>query len=317
MGKRASQQPEGRLSPAVATAAAAAAASAVASLLAFALWSLDPSAQGVSLPAALALLASPMLVGLAVLAAARWAIRAGLSPAVESIERLAAQDFSTEPAPACGEETAALARALERCHAALEGRQRAVKVHAAVARLAGAAVSRLAEGDLSARITVELPQPYDRLRDDFNAAMERLESMRAASGGPGGRLREHAREIGEAAAQLSRRAGKLAERIDADMIAAEGAGEDADATLRRVLHTMAGVRVAAQRNAEAAERFADLGLLVAQEAQGLADLAGGLAGPHEEEQADAPCGEVRAEMRRLPAATLPASIGSAALRLEG
>lgn len=304
MAKRVSHGPEGRLSPAVATAAAAATASAVASVPVFMLWSMQPGVQGLPVLAVLALLVPPVVVGMAVLAAARWAIRAGLTPAIESIERLAAQDFAAGPAPACGPETAALALVLARCHAALAAQQRATRVHAAVARLAGAAVGRLAEGDFSARITVELPQPYGQLRHDFNAAMETLESMHPMPGGAVERLQAHAREIGEAAAHLSRRAARLAARIDADLSAVEAGDEDAQAALDRVLHMMGGVRVATQRNAEAAERFADLGLLVAQEAE---CLAGGFPPRQPEEPAEAP---------RLPAATVPASIGSTALKLD-
>lgn len=246
---------------------------------------------------ALALLALPVLAGLAVFAASRWAIRAALAPAAASLDRLAAHDFSTSPAPACGMEIEALAQALERCHAALGGRRQATRLHAAVAKLAGAAMDRLAAGDLSVRIGVQLPPPYDRLPGTFNEIAARLESLDAVHDSPARRLTQHAQEIGEAAVELSRRAGKLGQRIEAEIGALDRPEADAEATLQRLLHLMEGVRVAAQRNAQAAERFAGLGLLVAQEAS----------------QISAPGGE----QPDLPAAGIPASTGATALRMHG
>lgn len=301
MAKRANQPPQGYFSPAATIAAAAAAASAIAAFASFVLWSLLP---GVLLPAALVLLA-PALVGLVALAAARRAIRAALDPAAVSLDRLAAQDFSVDTALPCGPETAALAQALERCRAALSLRRRSAKLHEAVARLADAAMGRLAEGDLSVRIGVELPPPYDRLRDAFNNTATRLESSGARHDAPAGRLRRHAQEIGTAAAQLARRAGKLAERIEAEIDAHGRPEEGAEMALQRLLHMMEGVRVATQRNAQAAERFADLGRLVAREAQLLARPEDDLAPTPDD------------EMQTLPEAALPASTGAAALQRHG
>lgn len=293
MGKRTSQQPQGHFSPAVAIAAAAASTSALASFATFALWGMLANPL---LPATLALL-TPVLVGFAVLAASRWAIGAALGPATDSLDRLAAQDFSAAPSPPCGRETAALVQALARCHTALAARRQTAKLHAAVAKLAGAAMDRLAKGDLSVRIGVDLPPPYEPLRDAFNEIAARLENLGAVHDSPAGRLLQHAQEIGDAAAQLSRRAGKLSERIEAEIDSLNMPGADTEATLQRLLHMMEGVRVATQRNAQAADRFAGLGLLVAQE-------AGHISAP-------------RDETPDLPAAGVAASTSKPALRMHG
>lgn len=292
--------------PAAATGLAACAASAILFLPAFALWSAR------DLPAVLMLLSLPVLTGFAAWTVARRAIRDALRPAAVRLDRLAEPDCPAGPTVLRGGELQELAQALERCRAAQARHRRATKVHAAVARLASAAVGRLAEGDASARISVDLPQPYAPLREHFNAAAEAMEQARTETRGPAERLRENAREIGEAAAQLARRAGKLAERLEADVNALETGEDDADDALRRLLHTLDGARVAAGRNAEAAERFAGLGLVVAREAERLAGIGEG----PEDERDDPPLGKASADIRHLPAATVPLSIGATALKFE-
>ena len=298
-----------RVAPAIATGLAAGAASAILFLPAFALW----SPHDLPLPATLMLLLSPVPVGLAAWAAARRTIRMSLEAAVEGLDRLAALDCSTQLPALGGKELQELSMALERCRETQARQRHATKVHSAVARLASAAVGRLADGDVSARISVDLPQPYTPLRGDFNAAVEAMEQARNGIQAPAERLREGAREIAEAAEQLSRRAGKLTQRLEADMIALEKGGEDAEAALRKLLHTLGGARVAARRNAEAAERFADLGILVAEEAERLIEIAGA---PRDREQDDSPLNEAPADIWHLPPATVPISIGATALKLE-
>lgn len=311
MGTRDSLEAAARLSPAAATAVAAAAASAAASCGAFVLWSAGEGAAPSLALVVLPLILSPALVAAAAWLAARRAIRTRLEAAAESLDRIAALDLSAPDPLAPGDGAERLEEALERCRAALAGRQGTAKVHAAVARLMAAAVRRLAEGDFSARVTVELPVPYRPFRDDFNAAMETLERAYGALDASGARLRESAREIGEAADLLARRAGKLADRIGIDLSAIEAGGaRHPEEALRLARHTMGGAGVAAQRNAEAAGRFADLGLKVAREAEHLAALARGLR--PEEGEAGTPD-----EPAVLPAATaFPMTVGATALKLD-
>lgn len=251
----------GRLSPAVATGAAAGAAGAALCCCALLLWRLEPAL------AAFAFAVSPALVALAAWLAARRAIRAALKPAAEALDRLAAQDFATEAATGAGAGTAEMTQALERCRTALATRHKAARAHAAVARLMGAGVGRLAQGDCATRIAIDLPEPYAAFGRDFNAAAERLQAALADAAALRGRLGGHAAGLDEAAARLGRRAGKLAARIETDLRTIEALAErDPAEALRIARHTMEGAGVAARRNAEAADGFAGLGRLLRQEA---------------------------------------------------
>ena len=75
-------------------------------------------------------------------------------------------------------------------------------------------------------------------------------------------------ETGETVDGVGTALGALGTRVDSMTDTAEPA-------LRRALHSLEGVGVAASRNAEAAEHFADLGAGLAGEADALADLARG------------------------------------------
>src|SRR5690606_14920709 len=167
--------------------------------------------------------------------------------AVESLERIAANDLGAPTTLGASGEMAALALALERCRIALGERQRANKIHASVARVMGMAIGRLAEGDFSARISVELPPPYQLFGNDFNEAMERL---LAPSGEAAQRLRGRSEEIAKAAENLRRRAAKLAERIDTDLAAIDRDALSPEDALRTACHTLGGAGVAARRNIE-------------------------------------------------------------------
>ena len=263
--------------PAAGAAVAASTASAVMACGIILLWGVLPEARASFAVIALPLILMPLVVAAATWIATQRAVRTNLDRAVECVDRITAHDLATPTTLAATGETAGLALALERCRVALNERQRAGKIHAAVARVMGLAIGRLAEGDLAARISVELPPPYQSFRDDFNAAMERLESPSQETCQ---RLRQQAREITEAAAQLSRRAAKLGKRIEADIAAFETGESSAEEALRAACHTLGGAGIAARRNVEAAERFAAIGRLLEQEADRLAgEAVGGEAPP--------------------------------------
>ena len=263
----------GRLSPSAAAALAAAGASAAASLVAFVLWSLLPAGPVSTIVIALPFILAPVIVAAAAWLAAHRAVHRLLVPMSDAVVRLAANDLATPVVPNAIE-TAPLAAALEQCRAATAERQRAAKTHAAVARLLGAAIGRLSEGDLTARITIDLPEPYKAFRDDFNAAMEDLQHRLALSGEMDARLDAQAREILDAAEQLSRRAVKLEQRIAADIAMVEAAHDPREA-LRIATHTLGGARVAARRNQDAATHFANLAGRLAKPAEDAPrDIAG-------------------------------------------
>lgn len=191
-------------------------------------------------PAVLAaILLASLTAGVAVWIMARRALAGAVAPGIEAIDRLAAGDLSTPVLlPA---ELACLEAALERCRQALAGhdeeraqrerdlldaeqeharadaaRQSAIKVHAAIARMFGTAIGRLARGDLSGRITVELPQDYRPFRDDFNALTDGMRTLLDTAGNSGARIGERSDELARAAATLQARAEKLAARAQTD-----------------------------------------------------------------------------------------------------
>ena len=299
---------KGRLSPSAAAAFAAAGVSATASLVAFVLWSVLPSGQASTIVIALPFILAPFLVAAAAWIAAQGAVRALLAPMVDAVARLGANDVATPVVPNAIE-TAPLAAALEQCRAAVADRQRTARAHGAVARLLGAAISRLAEGDLKTRITVDLPEPYKAFRDDFNRAMEELETALARSGDMAPRLDAQAGEIAEAADQLSRRAVKLEERIAADIVQIEAnAARDPQEALRIATHTLGGVRVASRRNQDAATHFANLAAKLAAEAT---RVARGI-----DATAEHPAGTEQRAQPQMPAASVPHSIGATVLKLR-
>lgn len=300
----ASLQGKRRLSPSAAIAIAVAAASAFTSCLALLSWSL---ASGSVAAVALPLLFTPALLAAAAWAVSRLVIRAELAPVAEGITRLAAQDFVT-PNTSATDETRELTATLERCRMALADRQKPAKAHAAVARLMGAAIGRLAQGDLTARITVELPEPYRAFRDDFNTAMHRLQTSGDGLGTTVADLSTHARAIEEGATQLSRRATKLAERLENDIrlidASADTSPEDA---IRIARHMLEGVAVASRRNIEAARHFTTVGRQVGQEAERLATRTS--------DKPETPL--ALAESPSMPSASVPATLGATVLKLHG
>lgn len=296
MNEQASSRSGAGLSPAARTAVAAALACAATACCVIVLWSILPATPGSPGIIFLPLMLMPLVVAGVVWATAQRAIESSLDPAIEALTRLAAHDFASSREPGATAETARLILAIEDCRAALEERHRATKVHAAVARLMGAGISNIANGDFSARISLELPEPYRAFRDEFNTVMEDLQTRLGRLDGAGERLKRHRQEIDEAAGQLMRRATKLAERVDAELLAMEG--HSADEALRMARHLIGGVAVAAQRNVDASRTFAMLAERIGEEAGRLGSVADD--------------GTMRAAAPAMPAATIPARISSAA-----
>jgi methyl-accepting chemotaxis protein len=116
-------------------------------------------------------------------------------------------------------------------------RARAAKLRTAVVRLIGVALSRLAEGDLTARLKVEFPPEHQRLKDDFNLAMDRLEETMRRMGETGRRVEAGASGIDRAANELARRIAEqaagleetLARIADAARSVSDAAGEAGEA----------------------------------------------------------------------------------------
>ncbi|MBI1621078.1 hypothetical protein IOD40_10435 [Aquamicrobium sp. cd-1] len=152
--------------------------------------------------------------------------------------------------------------------AELEERQRAARAHAAIARLMEAGVRHLADGNYSSRITVELPEPYRAFPSYFNSVAARLEgaaNQREGNARICNQIDETANKISEAAQHLQRRAEKLAERVTSDLNTIEkGAEKHPIEAIQLAQYTMGGVRIATDRNIEAAIQLAELGRIVAE-----------------------------------------------------
>lgn len=243
-----------RLTPGVAVAAAAGAAGMLASCGALVAWRTAP-----------ALLAPILLLSPAMMAAASWlatrhAMRAVLRPALDMAKRLAAHDLSDNEPVAGDAEARDLIDALARCREGLAAQDKAMRAHAAVAKLTSAGMAQLAAGNFSARIAVDLPAPYDAFRHDFNAAMARLAESAEALSALRTATDSHAEVLVAAAAQLERRAQKLDARIETDLRILEVLSErDAEEALAIARNTLAGAGIAAQRNVEAAAELIRLG----------------------------------------------------------
>ena len=112
----------------------------------------------------------------------------------------------------------------------------AAREQAGVVQSLGEALERLAEGDLTHRLSQAFPASYRKLRDDFNAAMGRLQETMAVINGAVHGIRSSSGEISQAADSLSRRTEQQAAGLEETAAAldqivatvrrtAQGAGE--------------------------------------------------------------------------------------------
>ncbi|HHZ09768.1 MAG TPA: methyl-accepting chemotaxis protein [Rhizobiales bacterium] len=100
-------------------------------------------------------------------------------------------------------------------------RAAAAKLQAAVVRLIGAALSRVAEGDLTARLKVDFPKEYQKLKEDFNLAMDRLQEAMRGIVEAGGQVETGTAEIRRAADELARRTKQQAVSVEQTVAAVD------------------------------------------------------------------------------------------------
>ncbi len=190
-----------------------------------------------------------VLMGALLLAAGAFAAvlmiaaRKGLvSPLVEitrALRRLASGDLDVAlPKKTGNDELGQMTDALHAFHAAVEARQKELEAadvrdaleierqdaerrrdeaeatQTAVVDSLAAALKHLSEGDLSHRIDRRFPEGYERLRVDFNAAVEKLSGVIAASLEATSMIHGGSREITEAADDLSRRTEQQAASLE-------------------------------------------------------------------------------------------------------
>ncbi|HEV7250700.1 MAG TPA: methyl-accepting chemotaxis protein [Shinella sp.] len=85
----------------------------------------------------------------------------------------------------------------------------------------GAALKRISDGDLTARITGPLPQAYEALRDDFNHAMSTLAQAIGNIGVGAGSIHLSAQEIAAASDDLAKRTERQAANLEETAAAVE------------------------------------------------------------------------------------------------
>ncbi|MBU2136009.1 MAG: HAMP domain-containing protein, partial [Alphaproteobacteria bacterium] len=121
-------------------------------------------------------------------------------------------------------------------HSAEETRRQSAEAAAAVAeeqaRVVGElaqALSHLADGDLTYRLETDFPGEYQKLRDDFNAAVAKLEDVMGAIASTTGAITSGATEISSGADDLSRRTEHQAATLEETAAALD----EITATVRR------------------------------------------------------------------------------------
>ncbi|ALL14924.1 methyl-accepting chemotaxis protein [Caulobacter henricii] len=237
---------------------------------------------GEILMGALLLSAAALAVGL-ILAAQRVLI-APLSEITRCLRRLAAGDFSVVlPKVGRKDEIGEMATAVHAFRDAVEARQKELEANdvrealeterrAAEARRAsedaaqnavvgnlGDALRHLSNGDLSHRIDQHFPEGYERLRIDYNAAVDKLSGVIAASLEGVSMIHGGTAEITEAADDLSRRT----EHQAASLEEAAAALDEITSTVRQTAEGATRVRkVVEQARAAAGNSGAVVGQAV-------------------------------------------------------
>jgi methyl-accepting chemotaxis protein len=138
-------------------------------------------------------------------------------------------------AEAAERESEALARAEEerkKSEAEALGKERST-----VARTIGAGLAKLAEKDLTYKVSEQLPEAYQQLQADFNAAMEQLASAFASVRDSTDSVQTGAEEIAAASNDLSRRTEQQAASLEQTAAALD----EITATVKK---TASGARVA-------------------------------------------------------------------------
>lgn len=200
-------QPLARLAAAAAVAAFAAAAALVV---------LSAAVPSPPLPVLLAFALLPALAaGLAAFAAARRLL-AGLEAETGALRAQLAEQAEMAEDGRARQAEADLHR--HRHEATLTATAR---LNEAIVGLLDAAFARIAEGDLAVGLSVEMPAPRQRLKENFNAALALLRDTLAATEAAGGEIGARALDFARAADALERLAARLDEpaRQAADALA--------------------------------------------------------------------------------------------------
>ncbi|MGO4831524.1 methyl-accepting chemotaxis protein, partial [Rhizobiaceae sp. 2RAB30] len=119
-----------------------------------------------------------------------------------------------------------------------------VKLQAAVVRLISAALARVAEGDLTPRLKVEVPRDCGNLKDDFNRAMDRLQETMDAVVTTGRQIRAEALGVFESAGGLAQRTERHSAEVEQVTMATREVARSLTETASGVGHARSAVDAA-------------------------------------------------------------------------
>jgi len=135
-----------------------------------------------------------------------------------------------------------------------------------VSRTFGVALHRVSEGDLTARITSELPSTYKKLAEDFNQAIGALGEAIGGIGAGASQIHLNAKEIAAAADDLSRRTERQAASLEETAAAIEEVTRTVSQTAEGADRANSTV-MAARTNAEQSGEVVNHAITVMQEIQ--------------------------------------------------
>ena len=147
---------------------------------------------------------------------------------------------------------------------AAERERAAIELADVVQRTAGA-LSALSEGDLTVRLGADFPQAYRKLGEDFNAAVNRLETVIGEISTHTSAMQTGATEISQAADDLSRRTEQQAASLEETAAALD----EITATVKR---TAEGARQAGAAVTTAQEEAEQSGDVVARAVAAMGDI---------------------------------------------
>ncbi len=112
------------------------------------------------------------------------------------------------------EEAASANRAAEEENLRLASSKAMQAERALVAQLVGEGMAKLAQGDLTVRLSDAVPEEYAQLRDDFNGAMKQLSSVLREVAEASNDVNEDARQISNASSDLAQRTENQAANLE-------------------------------------------------------------------------------------------------------
>ncbi len=171
-----------------------------------------------------------------------------IARALDGLRHLLAENRAVR----AGQAAADLAGETERRR--IEGeRSEAARQQALVVTTLAEGLSRLAHGDLTARVAADFAPQYEALKHDFNVAMSQLQNTMGVAVGATSSMRSGADEISRAADDLSRRTERQAASLEETAAALDEITETVRRTAEGATHARGVVETARVNAAQSAE----------------------------------------------------------------